>query len=259
MIIGIGHKAQVGKDITYKLFAYNILKHEIETGKRKEAPLPSFYDVVKDNSYLIDYYTSSIKNKKFARALKMIVCILTGCSLSDLEILEFKASKMPEEWRVWVIERFVAPGMLETYRYFSKEEDAKKALTDPVNEIIFSYVPTYGEFLQKVGTDLFRINWPQTWINALFAKYSQESKWFITDVRFPNEVQAIKDRGGLLIKVNRDLNLEGRDSKHHSETALDHYTDWHYILDNNGTFEELNAQVLELINKENLYEKLGMQ
>jgi len=32
-----------------------------------------------------------------------------------------------------------------------------------------------------------------------------QSDWIITDVRFPNEVEAIKDRGGIVIRVNRDF------------------------------------------------------
>ena len=31
--------------------------------------------------------------------------------------------------------------------------------------------------------------------------------WIITDVRFPNEVKAIKDRGGIVIRVNRPIDL----------------------------------------------------
>lgn len=74
--------------------------------------------------------------------------------------------------------------------------------------------------------------------------------WIITDVRFPNEAQAIKDRGGILIRVNRPVSAIGANklkhksiTQHPSETALDDYQDWNYIIDNNGTIEDLIEKV----------------
>ena len=37
----------------------------------------------------------------------------------------------------------------------------------------------------------------------------EQSNWIITDVRFPNEAQAIKDRGGIVMRVNRPLDRPG--------------------------------------------------
>lgn len=90
--------------------------------------------------------------------------------------------------------------------------------------------------------------------------------WIITDVRFPNEAQAIKDRGGIIIRVNRDFIqtklkdgqtlivergiLTGEEhlqlkTPHLSETALDDY-DFDYVIDNNSTIEELIEKVKKL-------------
>ena len=88
----------------------------------------------------------------------------------------------------------------------------------------------------------------------------QPPNWIITDVRFPNEADAIKQRNGILIRVNRDLvigeddfgytrvsiNQAEKDGiidpQHESETALDDYK-FDYIIDNNGTIEELTEKV----------------
>lgn len=67
------------------------------------------------------------------------------------------------------------------------------------------------------------------------------SNWIITDVRFPNEVQAIKDRGGLVFRVNR-VDVELSKDQHESETALDSYTDWDGII-LNSTMDVLIGQV----------------
>jgi hypothetical protein len=104
---------------------------------------------------------------------------------------------------------------------------------------------TPGEILQVVGTDLFRQQFDaDVWVKAVHRKIlnnPQQSRWVITDVRFPNEADFIKEvLGGLICRVDReDRDLGGRDPNHPSETALDEYTDWDYILDNNGSLQDL--------------------
>ena len=104
---------------------------------------------------------------------------------------------------------------------------------------------------------------PNVWVNALFAKYKltkplgleghtwNEGKlpsWIITDVRFENEAQAIKDRGGIVIRVNRPrkgLRQEGIYVTHPSETALDNWA-FDYVIENNGSIAELVEKVKQL-------------
>lgn len=106
---------------------------------------------------------------------------------------------------------------------------------------------TVREFLQKLGTDAMRENLHQnTWVTALFAEAKEDSRWIITDVRFPNEAQAVLDHGGLLIRLHR----EGiPTSDHESETALDNWK-FEHIIDNNSSVEELRSQVMWLLTKE---------
>ena len=64
---------------------------------------------------------------------------------------------------------------------------------------------TPRKMLQQVGTDLFRNQLhPNTWVNATFANY-HDNNWIITDVRFPNELEAIKKHNGITIRINRGL------------------------------------------------------
>jgi hypothetical protein len=65
--------------------------------------------------------------------------------------------------------------------------------------------------------------------------------WLVTDVRFPNECQAIKDRGGIIIKVDRDVEK----GSHASETALDNWA-FDAVIDNNGSISELVEKVKQL-------------
>lgn len=70
--------------------------------------------------------------------------------------------------------------------------------------------------------------------------------WLITDVRFPNEAQAICDRGGILIKVLRP-ETDHLAGNHESETALDYYQDWDCVLDNSKDINYLIEQVKDFL------------
>ena len=109
---------------------------------------------------------------------------------------------------------------------------------------------TYREFLQHYGTDAVRFGLhPDAWVNALFADYTEEDKWCISDVRFGNETWSIQERGGILIRINRDTDSQ---DKHESETALDGYEGFDYIVDNNGTIAELKTKLIDILVKEKL-------
>lgn len=72
--------------------------------------------------------------------------------------------------------------------------------------------------------------------------------WIITDVRFPNEVKAIKDKGGIVIRVDRHNHPnEPYPSTHESEIALDNYNNFDYYLINNGTIEDLIQKVRSIL------------
>ena len=120
---------------------------------------------------------------------------------------------------------------------------------------------TYRELLQYLGTELLRNQLHKNvWINSLFSKYKptptfeyssivEFPNWIISDVRFKNECKAIKDRNGILIKINRDIGIQ---STHQSEIELDSYTDWDYEINNNGSIEDLIKQVKDILLKEEI-------
>ena len=75
--------------------------------------------------------------------------------------------------------------------------------------------------------------------------------WIITDVRFPNEAQAIKEREGLIIRVVRNSVAADKVNLHPSETALDDYK-VDQIITNDGTLEELLVKVKEFMIANNI-------
>lgn len=78
---------------------------------------------------------------------------------------------------------------------------------------------TAREVLQIVGTDMFRKMQNHVWSNATIRQILRDKPdmAIIADCRFPNEVTAIKNVGGIVIKLSRNP----YHSDHTSEIALD--------------------------------------
>ena len=78
---------------------------------------------------------------------------------------------------------------------------------------------TAREVMQIVGTDIFRKMYNGVWVDATISKIHRENMGLavIADCRFPNEVESVKNAGGIVIKLTRNL----YNSDHASEVALD--------------------------------------
>jgi len=63
--------------------------------------------------------------------------------------------------------------------------------------------------LQLIGTDVFRNNFHQDiWVLSVMARYKGDENVVISDCRFPNEVQIIRQVGGRIIQVDRGFEPE---------------------------------------------------
>lgn len=114
---------------------------------------------------------------------------------------------------------------------------------------------TAREVMQFVGTDLFRKMKHDVWAGATINKIKNEQPdmAIIADCRFPNEVQAVKDAGGVVIKLNRNP----YNSNHSSEIALDesNYSVSNFdlvIYNENLTIPQQNEVVLNFLKKKNI-------
>jgi len=115
-----------------------------------------------------------------------------------------------------------------------------------------------GEMLQIIGTEVFRDNYDkEVWIKSLFNDYNSYEKkntiWIISDVRFTNEAEYVKSNDGILIRVNGDplniANNSNRDINHPSETALDNYSGFDFMIENIGSLEDLEKKVNGVVEK----------
>ena len=109
---------------------------------------------------------------------------------------------------------------------------------------------TAREVMQFVGTDIFRTMQNNVWADATIKKIIAEQipLALIADCRFPNEVSAVKEAGGIVIKLTR--NPFG--STHASETALDFgnydHTNFDFVLSNEHmTISEQNKAIYNFL------------
>jgi hypothetical protein len=109
---------------------------------------------------------------------------------------------------------------------------------------------TAREVMQLVGTDIFRKMKQDVWASSTINKIQNEQPQLaiIADCRFPNEVEAIKNAGGLVIKLTRNP----YNSDHASEVALDeaNYSSSNFdfiVYNNNMSIQEQNNTILKFL------------
>lgn len=107
---------------------------------------------------------------------------------------------------------------------------------------------TAREVMQLVGTDIFRKMKRDVWASSTINKIKKEQPQLaiIADCRFPNEVEAVKNAGGLVIKLNRNP----YNSDHASETALDDYNSSNFdfiVYNDNMNIQEQNNTILRFL------------
>jgi hypothetical protein len=144
----------------------------------------------------------------------------------------------------YVVERFAAP-MKEMLRAMLSHSGASPvqitAMIDgELKEMPSPYLAGHSprHALRTLGTEWGRGHMSETfWVDAAMARagslLSQGRKVVFDDMRFANEAEAIRSRGGLLIKIVR-LGLVPQRGQHASEGALD---DWAFdaVIENNST------------------------
>jgi hypothetical protein len=139
-----------------------------------------------------------------------------------------------------------------------------------INMLFSEYISYKGSkitadfYIDKIGgktiKKTFNTNDPEylkVWrgknLNTDIKEYEEYPNWIITDVRFPNEAEAILKRQGVLIRVNRKKYVEYNGEQvealdvHPSETGLDDFGGFHHVIDNNGTIEELVEKVKDVL------------
>lgn len=112
-------------------------------------------------------------------------------------------------------------------------------------------IPEVRQLLQRVGTEAGRaVLGTDVWVNATLNDLPDSTKRpvVVTDVRFPNEVQAIRERGGIVVQIVRPGVTKLADDSgvvHPSESALDRVT-FDHVIHNNSSVVNLHAAILNV-------------
>lgn len=106
------------------------------------------------------------------------------------------------------------------------------------------------KLLQDLGMAARAYN-DQFWINSAAAKIRQMESWWKvkpkcvwTDIRFENEAEFVRNRGGIIIRIVKQNSNQS--DFHESElNQLDIVAD--YLVVNSGTIEELHNKIYHII------------
>lgn len=237
---------------------------------------------------------TSFKDEKFANPMKDMICILLNCTRQQLEDRIFKETILPEDWWYWEMQR---EGGYSTIKL--------DYLTTPKKELdeytgLKLIKPTPRLLMQLLGTEAGKgILHPKIWSKALISRYNPEKRkvviddveeyetqypnWIITDMRFIDEIEVVKQLKGITIRIDRPTeilvqqwfkNLKSDEfsklcikyklfnysnkvfnysydiakyiwerEQHKSETDLDNYTDFDYIIYNDSSLEDFEKKI----------------
>lgn len=106
---------------------------------------------------------------------------------------------------------------------------------------------TIRQLQQEIGQSFRNMFGPDVWVSLAFKEARKHKLVVFTDVRYPNEADAIRKAGGIVIRLKRD-GVEK--DLHESETALDGYTGFYAYIDNTHlTRGELKERLLCIVKK----------
>ena len=113
--------------------------------------------------------------------------------------------------------------------------------------------------LQQLGTNIIRKQIDNNFfIKRIIGDIKVYSYYFdvitISDARLPEEMDSISKEFENVIKIqvkrpNFNNNLNEVEKKHITEIALDNYNDYDYVLENNGTLEDLNIKAKKIVDE----------
>lgn len=189
-------------------------------------------------TYLVNLFYSNYINTytiSFGDALKEYVAALHNLDIRLLYSQEGKNTIIPGYIKQYLIDGY----NFELIPYKGDNES-----------LIDVYQATIRDALIYHGNKLRNLN-PDVWINYVknridFSDLAENDIIIIPDVRYKNEAKFIKDNNGILIRLNRDASPKINNI---SETDLDHYKDFDYIIDNNYTLDDLYAEIRLIFNK----------
>lgn len=137
---------------------------------------------------ILGEHDTSLQRLAFADELKRICRLVFGLTEYQVSVLEGKERPLS------------APIKLDAY--LPQLETATGLKMKPTGLT----ATTPREVLQYVGTDYVRNSNPTYWLDKVSGRISaspRDANFVVTDVRFPNEAERIRQIGGMIVRVHR--------------------------------------------------------
>lgn len=197
--------------------------------------------------------------KKFAGKLKAAATLITGVPVEKWEEQEFKKQYMGDEWGMTYREFLQRLGtdamrnglhtnvwvnaLMSDYRLINKEF-ISGVFHRP--EARFANEPKVHIKDMDVMSDEYRMIYRGLECSDISIRHENTfPNWLITDVRFPNEAEALRGNGMALVRINRNPDT----GTHPSETSLDHYGRFDFEISNTGTLQDLFEYACNLLSR----------
>lgn len=205
MIVGIAGKAASGKTTAAHFMAEHL------QGEVKIIPMAQ---VLRDE---VELFLRSIGSEEY-------VPLVYGCQDDKIKVFYIDAQRAAEVCPKWP-------------HFITEHADIQDR---PGQSAV-----TVRRILQWWGTEYRRTEDPDYWTKAWTKKIEgfdlDNIHILIDDVRFMNELDTVRAKDGLIIKIERPgFNGAGN---HASETSLDTYTDWNRVVVNDGTLEDFQLDI----------------
>lgn len=255
-VIGLAGRKGSGKDASARFIAgINLVSHGyIE--EFKSLPNGTLEIGGKKLKDLNSIAPNFVKIYHFADFLKEICERVLGISAHALHVNKASSTKL--RWENM-------PGVVADKEVFSalkKFADKKVELYGSKYELPLLYhdpgLMRARDVLQFLGTEVFRRMATNCWIDCLQKTIEKENPAIaiIADCRFVNELQMIKDMGGLCIRLTRGSDEDG----HSSEIDFLSYKEWDATIDNRGCEDMrcLNKMLYEGLSGLGVFEKIDL-
>jgi hypothetical protein len=155
----------------------------------------------------------------------------SGKSLATLVLI-----KLFQDEDVTAVEKSFARRLKETIATLFNTSVETQLSQEGKNTVDPVVGKTYGQLQQILGQGLRDLIQPDLWIKLALSNLPEDEVSIISDVRYKNEVKAILERGGIVIRLEGDPGgvraKSNRDLTHSSECDLDDWEDWFLKIDN---------------------------
>ena len=176
------------------------------------------------------------KRIAFADPLKKMLSDLLNISLDKFYIREFKEGCI------------INISTLEGSWLGEKLSDSKfNKLVKQLDPSLTEANLSLRQLLQYFGTEIMQKYFgKRVWINSTMQNRSEYT--IISDLRFIEEYNAVKEKKGVVIYINRPNYEFGQHASEREMKELLENDKYDFIIDNNGSIEDLFNQVKELVN-----------